>query len=44
MDGVMQRNAALVEEAAGAAQSLKQQAGSLVQAVSVFRLHEPATA
>ncbi|HET9642511.1 MAG TPA: methyl-accepting chemotaxis protein, partial [Burkholderiaceae bacterium] len=44
MDGMTQRNAALVEEAAGAAQSLSQQAGSLVQAVSVFKLRAPAAA
>ena len=41
MDQVTQQNAALVEEAAAAAQSLTHQAGSLVEAVSVFRLrHE----
>ena len=38
MDQVTQQNAALVEEAAAAAGSLQEQAGSLVQAVSVFRL------
>jgi methyl-accepting chemotaxis protein len=38
MDQVTQHNAALVEEAAAAAQSMQEQAGSLVQAVSVFRL------
>ena len=38
MDQVTQSNAALVEEAAAAAQSLEHQARSLVQAVSVFRL------
>ncbi|PNG46871.1 MULTISPECIES: methyl-accepting chemotaxis protein [unclassified Variovorax] len=38
MDQVTQQNAALVEEAAAAAQSMQEQAGSLVQAVSVFRL------
>ena len=38
MDQVTQQNAALVEEAAAAAQSLQEQAGSLVQAVSTFRL------
>lgn len=38
MDQVTQQNAALVEEAAAAASSLKTQAGELVQAVAVFRL------
>ncbi len=38
MDQVTQQNAALVEESAAAAESLKVQAGQLVQAVSVFRL------
>jgi len=38
MDQVTQQNAALVEEAAAAAQSMQEQAGSLVDAVSVFRL------
>ena len=38
MDQVTQQNAALVEEAAAAAASLQEQAGVLVQAVSVFRL------
>jgi methyl-accepting chemotaxis protein len=38
MDQVTQQNAALVEEASAAAQSLQEQAGSLVQAVSVFKL------
>jgi len=38
MDQVTQSNAALVEESAAAADSLKQQAAQLVQAVSVFRL------
>jgi methyl-accepting chemotaxis protein len=38
MDQVTQQNAALVEEAAAAAQSMQEQAGSLVQTVSVFRL------
>jgi methyl-accepting chemotaxis protein len=38
MDQVTQQNAALVEEAAAAAESLQEQAGSLAQAVSVFRL------
>ncbi|KRH98582.1 methyl-accepting chemotaxis protein [Curvibacter sp. PAE-UM] len=38
MDQVTQQNAALVEEAAAAAQSLEHQAMGLVQVVSVFRL------
>ena len=38
MDQVTQQNAALVEEAAAAAASLQEQAGSLSQVVSVFRL------
>ncbi len=38
MDRTTQQNAALVEESAAAAESLKQQAQQLVQAVSVFRL------
>ncbi len=38
LDQVTQQNAALVEESAAAADSLHQQATSLVQAVSVFRL------
>ena len=38
MDAVTQQNAALVEEGAAAAQSLKAQAGRLVQAVAVFRM------
>jgi methyl-accepting chemotaxis protein len=38
MDQVTQGNAALVEEAAAAAQSLESQAKNLVHAVSVFRL------
>jgi methyl-accepting chemotaxis protein len=38
MDQVTQQNAALVEEAAAAAASLQEQAGGLVQSVSVFRL------
>jgi methyl-accepting chemotaxis protein len=40
MDQVTQQNAALVEEASAAAQSLQEQAGSLVQAVSVFKLDQ----
>jgi methyl-accepting chemotaxis protein len=38
MDRVTQQNAALVEESAAAAQSLKGQAQALVQAVAVFKL------
>ena len=42
MDQVTQHNAALVEEAAAAAAALQEQAGGLVQAVSVFRLGDAA--
>jgi methyl-accepting chemotaxis protein len=38
MDGVTQQNAALVEQAAAASQSLQEQAGRLTEAVAVFRL------
>jgi len=38
MDAVTQQNAALVEEAAAAAQSLKEQSGRLAETVSVFNL------
>ncbi|MBG6077594.1 methyl-accepting chemotaxis protein [Polaromonas sp. CG_9.11] len=38
MDQVTQQNAALVEEAAAAAASLQEQAGGLLQVVSVFKL------
>jgi len=38
MDDVTQQNAALVEEAAAAAESLQDQAAKLADAVSVFRL------
>jgi methyl-accepting chemotaxis protein len=38
MDEVTQQNAALVEQAAAAAQSLQEQAGNLSQAVSIFKL------
>ncbi|MGJ7501122.1 methyl-accepting chemotaxis protein [Variovorax sp. ZT5P49] len=44
MDQVTQQNAALVEEASAAAQSLQEQAGSLVHAVSVFKLDANAVA
>ena len=40
MDQVTQQNAALVEEAAAAAESLKEQAGQLVQVVSRFNTGE----
>ena len=40
MDQVTQQNAALVEEMAAAASSLKSQAEDLVQVVSVFQLEE----
>ncbi len=38
MDQVTQQNAALVEQAAAASESMQDQAGKLVQAVSVFKL------
>ena len=38
LDQMTQQNAALVEEAAAAAQSLEQQAQNMVQVVSVFKL------
>jgi methyl-accepting chemotaxis protein len=40
MDQVTQQNAALVEEMAAAAMSLKSQAEDLVQVVSEFKLRE----
>jgi len=40
IDDVTQQNAALVEEAAAAAQSMRDQAEMLAEAVSVFRLTE----
>jgi methyl-accepting chemotaxis protein len=40
MDDATQQNAALVEEATAAAQSLQDQAGRLAQVVSVFKLEE----
>jgi methyl-accepting chemotaxis protein len=40
MDGVTQQNAALVEQAAAAAESLQDQAAQLEEAVSVFKLGE----
>jgi methyl-accepting chemotaxis protein-1 (serine sensor receptor) len=42
MDEVTQQNAALVEEAAAAAQSLEDQAGRLRQAVAVFQVADGA--
>ena len=42
MDGVTQQNAALVEEAAAAAESLQEQAHHLAEVVSVFKLGEQA--
>ena len=44
MDGVTQQNAALVEEAAAASQSLQEQAGRLSEAVAVFKLDAHAAA
>ena len=44
LDQVTQQNAALVEESAAAAESLKSQAARLVSAVAVFRLGERAGA
>ncbi|MDM0236313.1 methyl-accepting chemotaxis protein, partial [Variovorax sp. J2R1-6] len=44
MDQVTQQNAALVEEAAAAAASLQDQAGSLSQVVGVFKLGSDTTA
>jgi methyl-accepting chemotaxis protein len=38
MDQVTQQNAALVEEAAAASQSLRDQADKLAQVVSVFKI------
>jgi methyl-accepting chemotaxis protein len=40
MDQATQQNAALVEQAAAAAHSLQEQAGELLQAVSIFQLAE----
>ncbi len=40
MDSVTQQNAALVEQAAAAADALSQQAASLSEAVSIFKLEE----
>jgi methyl-accepting chemotaxis protein-1 (serine sensor receptor) len=44
MDQVTQQNAALVEESSAAAESLRQQAAHLLEAVSVFRLGAAAPA
>ncbi|APW42301.1 methyl-accepting chemotaxis protein [Rhodoferax saidenbachensis] len=44
LDNVTQQNAALVEEAAAAADSLNQQAGRMVNVVSVFKLDTHAAA
>jgi len=40
MDSVTQQNASLVEEAAAAAESLRDQASHLVQTVSIFKTHD----
>ena len=42
MDGMTQQNAALVEQAAAAAQSLQDQASELAQVVSIFKLNDTA--
>jgi methyl-accepting chemotaxis protein len=42
MDTVTQQNAALVEEAAAAAQAMQEQAASLSEVVSVFRIDRQA--
>jgi len=44
MDEVTQQNAALVEEAAAAAESLEEQAQLLSQAVAVFKVGEARSA
>ncbi|MBI3284004.1 MAG: MCP four helix bundle domain-containing protein [Burkholderiales bacterium] len=43
MDEMTQQNAALVEQAAAAAESMQEQAGALAQAVSVFKLNAAAS-
>ena len=43
MDGATQQNAALVEQAAAAAQALQDQAGELATTVGAFKLDMPAT-
>jgi methyl-accepting chemotaxis protein len=40
MDGMTQQNAALVEQAAAAAQSMQDQAATLAQSVSIFKLSQ----
>ena len=42
MDAITQQNAALVEQAAAAAESLQEQAQALGKAVSIFRLRAAA--
>jgi len=42
MDEVTQQNAALVEQAAAAAESMEEQAGNLAQAVAIFKLTQQA--
>ncbi len=44
MDQVTQQNAALVEEAAAAAESMQEQAARLVEAVKVFKIDAGADA
>ncbi len=44
MDGMTQQNAALVEQAAAAAQSLQDQAAELAKVVSIFKLQANSTA
>ncbi|OYV02132.1 MAG: methyl-accepting chemotaxis protein [Burkholderiales bacterium PBB5] len=44
LDQATQQNAALVEQSAAAAESLREQAGRLVQTVGAFRLDAPAAA
>jgi hypothetical protein len=44
LDETTQQNAALVEQAAAAAGSMEQQAGNMVQVVSVFKLEAARTA
>jgi uncharacterized phage infection (PIP) family protein YhgE len=43
MDQVTQQNAALVEEASAAAQSLSQQASGLLKVVSIFKIRQDAS-
>jgi len=42
MDEVTQQNAALVEQAAAAAESMEEQAGNLASAVAIFKLAQQA--